>query len=265
MENTENGGERSAQAPFILLVEDDVAIAETIIYALQREHFTVRHCLLASEALAQWRSALPDVTVLDVGLPDSNGFDLCKQLRRISARPILFLSAHNAEIDRVLGFELGADDYLCKPFSPRELALRVKALLKRSQHAGTVVQARAPEPKRAEAGKKFALVHDEMRACIFWGPQRLSLTRSEYCLLAKLLTQPERVFSREQLLQALGPLSEDSADRAIDTLIKQLRAKLRSQCVHDSDKTGNDNVQESAVEDCIVTHRGLGYSVRLTS
>jgi two-component system, OmpR family, catabolic regulation response regulator CreB len=220
----------------LLLVEDDPAIAETLIYALQREGYAVLHCLTGRAAETAVSQQAFDLMILDVGLPDQTGFELCRALRRIRPNPVLFLTARNEEIDRIVGLELGAEDYVSKPFSPRELILRIKVILRR--HSGDAA---------GLASDTSALQHDRVRAQIQFRQQPLNLTRSEYLLLATLLAQPERLFSREQLLEVLGPQSEDSTDRSIDTLIKQLRAKLRA---------------IDASIDPITTHRGLGYSVK---
>ncbi len=220
----------------LLLVEDEPAIAEPLIYALQREQFAVVHCLNGQQALQQAGERHFDLFILDVGLPDQTGFTLCRALQAIRPTPVLFLTARNDETDRIVGLELGAEDYVGKPFSPRELLLRINVILRR--HAGA-----------ADNGSDSAAAfrHEAAAAQIHYRQQKLALTRSEYLLLATLLSQPERVFSREQLLTALGPQSEDSTDRVIDTLIKQLRAKLRA---------------IDPASDPISTHRGFGYSLQ---
>lgn len=220
----------------ILLVEDEPAIAEALHYALQREGFRVQHCLTGQAALQIAQQQTFDLLILDVGLPDQTGFELCRALQAIRATPVLFLTARNEEVDRIVGLELGADDYVGKPFSPRELILRIKVILRRHGANGPV-----------EASGATAFIHDSDRNQIQYRQHLLQLTRSEYLLLAALMAQPERVFSREQLLAALGPQSEDSIDRVIDTLIKQIRAKLRA--------VDPDN-------DPITTHRGFGYSLK---
>ena len=219
----------------LLLVEDEPAIADALIYALQREQFQVQHCTTGQAALAAATTQQFDLFILDVGLPDQTGFELCRALRQQHATPVLFLTARNEEVDRIVGLELGAEDYVSKPFSPRELMLRIKVILRR--HATTASDQIQPT----------AFHHDKARAQIQFRQQPLLLTRSEYLLLATLLAQPERLFSREQLLEALGPQSEDSTDRSIDTLIKQLRAKLRAI---------DPNCEP------ITTHRGFGYSLK---
>lgn len=218
--------------PRILIVEDEAAIADTLLYALQAEGFAATWLTLAGEALERLQREAFDLVILDVGLPDISGFEACKRLRRFSEVPVIFLTARNAEIDRVVGLEIGADDYVVKPFSPREVAARVKAILKRV----------APR-EAAPPNGPFAVDGERMR--IAYRGQALSLTRHEFRLLQTLLGQPERVFSREQLLDALGVSSEAGYERNIDSHIKSLRAKLR---------------QVAADAEPIHTHRGLGYS-----
>ena len=220
----------------ILLVEDDPAIARSIIYTLERDGLTVTHSLLLGDARIQISRQAPDAVILDVGLPDGSGLDLCRELRAAGSLPVLMLSAQGEEIDRVLGLELGADDYVSKPFSPRELLARVRSLLRR---------ARMPAPTAAPAsGSPFVIDAAGQRASLHGRP--LSLTRREFGLLAELLRHRERIRSRDELLSAVWGTDSDSTDRTVDTHIKTLRAKL----------------QEAAPEhDYIVTHRGMGYSL----
>ncbi len=220
----------------ILLVEDESAIADTVIYALQTEGFAVRWASLGGEAIEEVRSD-PTIAlaILDVGLPDINGFEVCKAVRRFSDLPIIFLTARSDEIDRVVGLELGGDDYVAKPFSPRELAARVKAILRRVGNG-----------PQTETGSDDGFTHDTARARIAYRGHWLTLTRYEYLLLKTLLAQPERVYSRTQLMDHVWQEPDASLERAVDTHIKTLRAKLR---------------EVAPDHDPIVTHRGLGYSV----
>lgn len=220
--------------PQILIVEDEAAIADTLVYALQAEGFVTRWSSLGSEALMLLENDAFDLAILDVGLPDISGFEVCKRLRRFSELPVIFLTARSEEIDRVVGLEIGADDYVVKPFSPREVAARVKAILKR------VAPREAPA---ASAPSTFQI--DDAAFRIHYHGQALSLTRHEFRLLRALLGQPRRVYSREQLLDALGVASEAGYERNIDSHIKSVRAKLRA-------------IDPS--EEPIQTHRGLGYS-----
>ena len=205
------------------------AIADTLVFALQGEGFTTTWLSLGQEALAHQRQTPADLIILDIGLPDISGFETCKQLRRFSEVPVMFLSARDSEIDRVVGLEIGADDYVVKPFSPREVAARVRAIL-----------------KRVGPGVAPALFQVDLeRMQITYRGLALSLTRHEFRLLQSLLEQPERVFSREQLLDAVGVPADAGYERNIDSHIKSLRSKLRS---------------VAAQAEPIQTHRGLGYS-----
>ncbi len=217
--------------PHILIVEDEAAIADTLVYALQADGHSTEWVTLGSAALDQQRLRPADLIILDIGLPDISGFETCRQLRRFSEVPVMFLSARDGEIDRVVGLEIGADDYVVKPFSPREVAARVRAILKRMV-------------PRTEA-ETAVLQLDTVRMQITYRGRPLALTRHEFRLLQCLLEQPRRVFSREQLLDALGVASDVGYERTIDSHIKSLRAKLR---------------QVAADAELIQTHRGLGYS-----
>lgn len=220
----------------ILLVEDEAAIAENVIYALRTEGFTPLWTTLGSEALSMLQQQAVDLVLLDVGLPDANGFEVCKAIRQKLDIPIVFLTARSEEIDRIVGLEIGADDYVVKPFSPRELVARVRTILRR-------VQANHAAPAKNDATDWFEV--DEARARIAFKGKALDLTRFEYFLLKTLLTQPERVFTRAQLLES-SDAAPASMERSIDTHVKTLRAKLR----------------EIAPDiDPIQTHRGLGYSI----
>jgi two-component system catabolic regulation response regulator CreB len=223
----------------ILVVEDEAAIAETITYALKTEGFGPVWKTTGREALVVLDSQPVALVVLDVGLPDMSGFDLCRELRKRHAVPVIFLTARSGEVDKIVGLELGADDYLAKPFSPRELTARIRAVLRRTNGHGTG----APAPSGATPG---GWVHDEARCRISFQGKPLDLTRNEYRLLGALLAAPGRVFSREQLMTAAWDDPGASLDRTVDAHIKTLRAKLRV-AAPDADP--------------IVTHRGLGYSL----
>jgi len=221
--------------PRVLIAEDEVAIADAVLYALRSEGLEAEHCLLGGEVTRRVRAGGIDVVVLDVGLPDVSGFDVCRELRTFSDIPVLFLTARADEIDRVLGLELGADDYMAKPFSLRELVARVRARLRRPHGAEAVVW----RPQGA-----FAIDREGHR--IRFRDQALDLTRYEYAVLATLLQRPGAILSRAQLMDRGWDDHADSGDRTIDTHIKTLRAKLRE-------------VADAA--DPIRTHRGLGYSL----
>ncbi|GAB2480476.1 two-component system response regulator CreB [Comamonas humi] len=231
--------------PHLLLVEDDPAIARTVCYALERDGIRVTHCLQLADARRQWQAAAYDALLLDVGLPDGNGLDWCRELRAAgSAVPLLVLSARGEEMDRVLGLELGADDYLTKPFSPRELVARAKALLRRSQRSFQPNQAPAPV-QQAPIAPVFEV--DAAGQRVRLQGQLLDLTRREYQLLCCLLDGAGRILSREWLLDRVWGLDSDSTDRTVDTHIKTLRAKLRA---------------VAPAQEFIATHRGMGYSLQ---
>jgi two-component system catabolic regulation response regulator CreB len=236
------------ERPRILIVEDEPAIADTLIYALKTEGFDPEWCATGGAGLAALTSKPFDFVVLDVGLPDGSGFDFCKQIRARSAVPVLFLTARNTELDRVLGLELGGDDYLAKPFSPRELTARVKAILRRTAHANSDAGGeKAPANAGVAVAKKAGFSVDEERCLIHYHAAPLDLTRYEFRLLKTLVAKPGRVFSRDQLMTAAWEDPAASLDRTVDAHIKTLRAKLRAVTPH---------------IDPIQTHRGLGYSLR---
>ncbi|WP_081417950.1 two-component system response regulator CreB [Stenotrophomonas panacihumi] len=226
----------------ILVVEDEPAIADTVLYALRSEGYAVEHCALGRQALARQREAPADLVLLDVGLPDVDGFEVCRSLRGFSAVPVVFLTARNEEIDRVLGLELGADDYVAKPFSPRELVARVRARLRRHLPAQADPQAEPDAGWRRHGD--FAIDREGCR--IRYRDRLLPLTRYEYHLLAALLQRPGAILSRAQLMDRAWDAEADSADRTVDTHVKTLRAKLRA---------------AGATDDPIRTHRGLGYAL----
>ena len=220
----------------ILVVEDEAAIAETITYALQTEGFTAVWKTTGRDALAVLAQQSVALVVLDVGLPDMSGFDVCREIQKRGAVPVIFLTARSGEVDKIVGLELGADDYLAKPFSPRELTARVRAVLRRANGHGA-----------GGSKKSGAWQHDEARCRISYQGKPLDLTRNEYRLLGALLAAPGRVFNRDQLMAAAWDDPGAAMDRTVDAHVKTLRAKLR-EVAPDSDP--------------IQTHRGLGYSLR---
>jgi two-component system catabolic regulation response regulator CreB len=216
----------------ILVVEDELAIADTLLFALRSEGFAAQHVSLAGDALHAMRAAAADLIILDVGLPDMTGFEACKALRQFTSVPVMFLTARAEEIDRVVGLEIGADDYVVKPFSPREVVARVRAILKRS--AGVV----GPAATSAE----FNVDADRLQ--IHFCGHLLKLTALEFRLLQHLVSHPEKVISREQLLAAAGLPAASLYERNVDTHIKALRAKLR---------------EIEPAREPLQTHRGFGY------
>jgi two-component system catabolic regulation response regulator CreB len=218
----------------ILLVEDEGAIAQTVEFALRADGFATAHALTGRDALRLAAAEPFDLAILDVGLPDIDGFALCRELRRGRDLPVIFLTARSAEAERVHGLEIGADDYVAKPFSPRELLARVRAVLRRSAGSG------GP----ADSG----FVHEADGHRVYFRGRLLELTRYEYGLLAALLQRPGAILTRAQLLDRVWDSDSDSSDRTVDTHIKTLRAKLR---------------EIDADADPIRTQRGLGYSLQV--
>ncbi|HZA94696.1 MAG TPA: two-component system response regulator CreB [Burkholderiaceae bacterium] len=228
----------------IVVVEDEPAIADTIVYALSTEGFEPQWCATGGAALEAVRAGTFALAVLDVGLPDINGFELFKQLQQIRAGlPAIFLTARSSEIDKVVGLELGADDYIAKPFSPRELVARVRTVLRRVQRSASTSAAVTTAAPTAAGG--FAI--DDERKLIRLHGRALDLSRTEYRLLKVLIERPGRVFSRDELMERAWDDPASAFDRTVDAHVKALRAKLREAAPND---------------DPIVTHRGLGYSLR---
>lgn len=220
------------------MIEDEPAVAENISYALTTEGLTPLLCGTGEEGMTALRDNNISLIILDVGLPDVNGFELCKDIRELSDVPVIFLTARAEEMDRIIGLEIGADDYVVKPFSPRELTARVKAILRRR------VGHQQEDPPVASSGP-FRI--DSSRRVITYYDTPLDLTRYEYRLLEVLVHRPGRVFSRDALMEQAWDDPEASMDRTVDAHIKSLRAKLRT-------------VRPD--EDPIVTHRGVGYSLK---
>jgi two-component system catabolic regulation response regulator CreB len=244
---------RLQPVPCILLVDDEPAIAEAVGFALQAEGFRTRHCLTGDDCLAALGEESPALVLLDVGLPDGSGFGLFGRIRALSEAPVVFLTARKEEIDRVVGLEMGADDYIVKPFSLRELVARVRMVVRRGQQrpgtssgpapTGAAAPLAAGGPAQLAVG---AFVHDAERRRIAFRGVALDLTLHEYRLLAALLQHPGRVLARGQLLELAWEAPDHRLDRTVDSHVKSLRAKLRE-------------VDTSV--DPIRTHRGMGYSL----
>jgi two-component system, OmpR family, catabolic regulation response regulator CreB len=228
--------------PRILVVEDEPSILDNILYSLETEGFEPHGCATGGEAERALRDGDFQLIVLDVGLPDTQGFELCRTIRRSSNVPIIFLTARSSEVDRVVGLEIGGDDYVVKPFSPRELSARVKAVLRRAQAAA---QAPAGAAEAALVAGPFRV--DEERAQAFFHGKPLGLSSTEFRLLRALCRRPGRVYSRAQLMEVAWDDPGAALERTVDAHIKSLRAKLKE-------------AQPDA--DPIETHRGFGYSLR---
>lgn len=221
----------------ILVVEDEGTIADAVLYALRADGMQSEHCLLGREALQRLRVEAWDVLILDVGLPDLTGFELCRELRAFSDIPVIFLTARASEIDRVLGLELGADDYVVKPFSPRELVARIRALLRRTAPA-------AAESPIEISGLELDPLARRVRA----HGRAVSMGPTEFRLLYFLMSHPDRAWSRTQLLDHVWGANVYIDERTVDVHVRRLRKAL---------EPAND-----AEFDCgrlVQTVRGTGY------
>ncbi len=222
--------------PRILVVDDEPAVLNLIAYNLEKAHYQVLKAENGRQALDLARQAEPDLILLDLMLPEVDGLDVCREIRRASRVPIIMITARGEEVDRVVGLELGADDYVCKPFSMRELMARVKAVLRRarpSETPGTGV-IRGPGGLWLDLERRQAAI----------GARPLALSRLEFDLLAVLLANLDRVLTRERLLEQVWGYDYAGDTRAVDSAIKRLRAALR---------------QVDPQADRIEAVRGLGY------
>jgi two-component system OmpR family response regulator len=216
----------------ILIVDDEPHIREVVGFALRKAGFTIHEAADGGQALSLFETASPDLVVLDIMLPDIEGTEICKRIRAVSPVPILFLSSKNEEIDRVLGLELGGDDYVTKPFSPRELVARVKAILRRV----------GPDASEADPLRHNRLQLDLERCRAVWDGKDVVLTATEFNLLKALLGRPGKVYSRGELMdRAYGGASVVS-ERTLDSHIRRVREKFR--------RVGGDPVE---------TVHGFGY------
>jgi DNA-binding response OmpR family regulator len=225
-------------SPHVLIVEDDPALRTLVMRSLQQNGFNVRPAGSAPELWNAMGEAPVDVIVLDIMLPGTNGLDLCRQIRQKSDVPIIFISAKGSEIDRVVGLELGADDYLAKPFGTRELIARIRAVLRRGrmerQHDGT---------GRREARFEGWVVNFPRREVISPNGAVVDLTGAEFDLLASFIDNPQRVIARERLIEMSRTRLGEASDRSVDVLISRLRRKLSIK----------------GEKPPIVTVRGIGY------
>lgn len=237
----------------ILCIEDDAAILMPLRYALEREDWQVIWASTGQQAIELVEQQDFDFIILDVGLPDLSGFEVCKQIRSLSHSPLLFLTARDDEIDRIIGLEIGADDYCTKPFSSREIVSRIKAIWRRMQVQQQLflAQQQATQPSSPiahpiESKSKIWQAHDEALQILYFGSP-LQLTRYEYRILKLFIDHPEQVYSRQQLMDHIWEHPEHSLERTVDTHIKSLRQKLK---------------QIMPELDPIMTHRGFGYSLK---
>jgi two-component system OmpR family response regulator len=223
--------------PTILVVDDDAHIREVVQYALEREGFAVELARSGAEGLARAERGGIELVVLDILMPDLDGLEVCRRLRARGNLPIIFLSSKSEEVDRIVGLELGGDDYLVKPFSPRELVARVKAVLRRQQapleEAGTTPLTVGP------------VVLDVGRHEVTCNGQAVPLTATEFAVLRALLRRPGQVMTRQVLVDIAYRENHHITERTIDTHIRRIRAKFRP--------TGHDPVE---------TVHGVGYKAR---
>jgi len=225
-------------APLILVVDDDGHIREVVRFALEKAGFRVNEAGDGRKALAAFAGEPPDAVVLDVMMPEMDGTEVCRELRRHSRVPIIFLSSRDEDVDRIIGLELGGDDYVGKPFSPRELVARVRAVLRRAtpsspenaaiEPGGTAPRAGASTGARAA---KRTLSHGPL--CldletyeVAWQSQPLALTVTEFGLLRTLLARPGKVFTRDELMSGAYDEPVVVSDRTIDSHVRRLRQKL---------------------------------------
>jgi phosphate regulon transcriptional regulator PhoB len=209
----------------VLLIEDDRDIVELVRYNLEREGFQVASATDGASGLAQVRKAPPDILLLDLMLPKLSGLDICKEIRRdqtLNRLPILILTARGEEADRVVGLEMGADDYVTKPFSPRELGARVKALLRRTEPTS--------EPRRVIESRGLTIDPSAYRVSRDGKP--VTLSTLEFRLLYYLATRPNRVFTRDQLLDAVWGTERFVTPRSVDVYIRRLREKVEIDADH---------------------------------
>ena len=225
----------------IVLVDDDANLRHTLGYALRQEGFEVFAAEDGERGLEAFHQSRPDVVLLDVMLPNLDGFEVCRRIRKESDVPILMLTARDTELDKVVGLELGADDYLAKPFSTRELVARVRALLRRTR------QPAAPVGERLESA---GLLLDAVRHRVTLEGREISLKPKEFDLLEFFMAHPGQVFGREQLLASVWGYDFAGDSRTVDTHVKTLREKL------------DDDAERPLWIDTV---RGVGYRFRETA
>jgi two-component system OmpR family response regulator len=220
----------------ILIADDDPHIREILVFCLEKAGFRVIQARNGKETVEATAREMPSLLVLDIGMPEMDGLEVCRRIRRDTEVPIIFLSSRDEEIDRVVGLEIGGDDYVTKPFSPRELVARVQAVLKRSGHTASA------EGNAALAKGPLALDLDGYRAS--WQGRPVALTRIEFLLMETLLRQPGRVYSRDQLMDKVYR-DVVVSDRTIDSHVRRIRQKFAD--------AGAGNVVE--------TLHGIGYKL----
>ncbi|MDK2896060.1 MAG: two-component system, OmpR family, response regulator ResD [Candidatus Atribacteria bacterium] len=212
----------------ILIIEDEESVRELLRIYLEKEGFAVEMAADGEEGLAKIRRTSPDLIILDIMLPQKDGFEVCREVRQKSATPIIMLTARGEELDRVLGLELGADDYIPKPFSPREVVARVKAVLRRTSFS-------PPETRKVIKGTNFQINYPARKVEI--NQEEINLTPKEFELLWFLVNHPYQVFTRDQLLEQIWEYDFGGDTRTVDTHIKRLREKLSRSSLSSEIKT----------------------------
>lgn len=202
----------------ILVVDDDAHIREVVQFALEKAGLETLEAGDGHRALEVFSQVLPDLVVLDITMPEIDGLAVCREIRKVSEVPILFLSSRADEIDRVVGLEIGGDDYVTKPFSPRELVARIQAILKRTR-------ARPAHASDASALSRGFVRLDIPAHAAYWRDKKVQLTAMEFSILKTFLRHPERVWSREQLIEAAYDNDISVSDRTIDSHIRHVREK----------------------------------------
>jgi two-component system, OmpR family, response regulator len=211
-------------APIVLVVDDDSHIRDIIRFALQKEGFATDEAADGKQALARIESQAPSLMILDIMMPEMDGIELCRRIRATSRLPIIFLSSRDDEIDRILGLELGGDDYMSKPFSPRELVARVRAVLRRATSAPPQEERQAKhEPRLLVRGP---LELDLDAHAVRWREQSIVLTVTEFGILRTLLGYPGKVFTRDELMNGAYDDSTVVSDRTIDSHVRRVRQKF---------------------------------------
>jgi two-component system OmpR family response regulator len=204
----------------ILVVDDDPHIRDVVRFAFEKTGMVISTAQDGNEALRQFDQEIHELVVLDIGMPEMDGLEVCRQIRKTSDTPILFLSARDEEIDRILGLEIGGDDYVTKPFSPRELVARVNAILRRTRNAP------APTASATKAARYGGLVIDPDARTAIFQDMPVSLTALEFDILRTLVARPGFVFTRELILDAAYAGNIHVADRTIDSHVRNIRAKM---------------------------------------
>ena len=224
----------------ILIADDDPHILEVVAFALEKASMTTCTASDGKQAIEIFTRSAPDLMILDVNMPEMDGLDVCKEIRKISDVPILFLSSRDEEIDRILGLEIGADDYLTKPFSPRELVARVKAILKRSSPQDK------PDIIVSEIMCGNLRVNTDKHQA-FWMEKEVQLTATEFSILCGMAKYPEHVFNRDKIMDMAYAVNINVSDRTIDSHIRNVRQKF----------------SVLGCEDIIQTVHGVGYKLAL--